>query len=626
MPLPAVKLAYLFSRYPVPSQTFCDTEMRAMEVLPGWEVEVFSCSPPPTSFQHGPEDRPHAPVFYAPPPRALAAWEARAKHDGTWPAALVAEHEVRFGTAYQPARRAAHAVYFADLVRRRGVQHVHVHFTGHAAHTALFLHALTGVPFSITAHAQDFLVDLGSDELLQEMCSRAAFVVTVSDWSRRALLEKVPTAAATVYRVHNGLPPERWPVQQGQSPPGEGRPFQIFSVGRLIDFKGFDNLIASCALLRDRGVNFRCEIAGDGPNAGALARQVADLGLQGRVVLIGLLPQVTIRKRMYGCDVFALACRVDAQGACDVLPTVILEGMMAGRPVVSTRLAAVPEQVEDGVTGLLVPPDDPAAFADALARLADDPGAAASLGQAGRARAEAMFSAESSARQLAVLFEELRPGPALALPAPSPGTPAQPCCLFERWPPPSDTLPALTGCVAGLRLVAICADDPATLLASPDLAAMLSRVEWLPDAMVIEAAWREATTLAHRLEAWRKEAGGGWETDDFLRAARRAAYLSQSWSSSTLLPPPRLLAVGADAILCAWLLRRLDVVAEVWLLLPTAAAGVGEFPGSTLRRLAPKFAGGWVPGRRKLAESLGPGFRSTPPDAAAWDRFTGGVL
>ena len=147
----------------------------------GWNLEIQVVSPPLTSFRHGRESRPTAavPVFYAPHGRVLDRLEARARREGRWPAALVAEHEQRFGTAHSPARRARHALWFADLCRRRGIGHVHVHFASDAVHTALFLASFGGPPFSFTAHGQDFMLDLGNDDLLREMAARARFVVAV---------------------------------------------------------------------------------------------------------------------------------------------------------------------------------------------------------------------------------------------------------------------------------------------------------------------------------------------------------------------------------------------------------------------------------------------------------------
>ena len=266
-----MKIGYLFSRYPVPSQTFCDTEMRALEAA-GYEVEIFSCSPPTSSFRHGADDRPRSPVFYAPTGAALEWVEMAARHAGRLPGAMVADHAARFGERYEPTRRARHAVYFADLLQRRGVEHLHVHFANRATHAALFIHALTGLPFSFTAHAQDFLVDLGNDDLLREMCARASFVVAVSDWSRRALIERCPDAAAKIHRVYNGLPLDRWP-RPDPSRPAFG-PLRIFSVGRLVEFKGFTDLIAACARLQENGIDFQCEIAGEGPLRDVLTNQI----------------------------------------------------------------------------------------------------------------------------------------------------------------------------------------------------------------------------------------------------------------------------------------------------------------------------------------------------------------
>ena len=199
-----MKLAYLFSRYPVPSQTFCDTEMRALEER-GFEIEIYSCSPPTTSFRHEAGGRPGGPVFYAPSQRGLKLVHLAALETGKLPAAQIAYHDARFGARYEPARRALHALAFAERFQERGIDHIHVHFANRATHAALYIQTLTGIPFSFTAHAQDFLVDLGSDALLQEMCARAAFVVTVSDYSRQALVDKCPAAAGKIHRIYNGL-------------------------------------------------------------------------------------------------------------------------------------------------------------------------------------------------------------------------------------------------------------------------------------------------------------------------------------------------------------------------------------------------------------------------------------
>src|SRR5581483_10677278 len=147
---------------------------------------------------------------------------------------------------------------------------------------------------------------------------------------------------------------------------------RILSVGRLVAFKGFDCLIDACAELARHGLDFTCEIIGDGPLRGQLQSRIEKKNLSGRVQLLGALSQAAVLEMVAAADIFALASVIDAQGASDVFPTVIIEAMAAGRPVVSTRLAGIPEAVVDGETGLLVPPGDPAALATALERLIRD--------------------------------------------------------------------------------------------------------------------------------------------------------------------------------------------------------------------------------------------------------------
>ena len=611
----------------MPSQTFCDTEMRALEAA-GVEIEIYSCSPPTTSFRHGADERPRGPVFYAPPGKALEWGEAAARHGGRWPAEMVADHAARYGDRYDPMRRARHAVYFADLFRQRGIQHFHVHFANRATHAALFIHALTGLPFSFTAHAQDFLVDLNNDELLGEMCEKAAFVVAVSEWSRGELIRRCPQAEGKIHRVYNGLPLDRWPEPaDGET---DSNPLQILSVGRLVEFKGFGDLIDACAGLKQRGVTFRCEIVGDGPLRGTLARQIEELGLNESVTLAGLLPQGEIRARLAACDVFALACRVDEKGACDVLPTVILEAMAAARPVVSTRLAGVPEIVADGQTGLLTEPGDVPALAAALHTLSRDPGLRRGFGLAGRRKLEANFASADTTRQIAALFtgSAVKLAPRPVFPPTGLGT----VCLVDRWP--------ISGCEGadaallawrehspGSRLVALTAtgSPPAGKIPADQTIALLSAFEFLPDAMVLEGEWRERSADAHRLEMWRDVHGGGSEeTESFLQASRQALYLHHHWLSRGDPPVKHLYAVGPLALRCAWALRTLDARRTAsFYVAPGDVGKSGSLPGATLRRLAKGFTGGWVAGERKLATELGPGFRGddAPATALEWRQW-----
>src|SRR3954469_20065080 len=356
-----MKLAYLYSRYPVLSQTFCDMEMLELERR-GYNLLIGSVHPPLTSLRHEHLSRFRSPVYYAPPTSILSQWEEKAKKMERWPKALIERHEKEYGADFKPALRARNASYFADLFSQHGITHFHVHFANRAAHTALFLKEISGIPFSITAHGQDFMKDLGSDDLLREMCAAAEFVAAETDYSRDLLRQRCPDSATKIHRAYNGLDLERFPAPCDEATrPRHGEqavvaPYnlpRILSVGRLVAFKGFDDLIDACAELARREINFICDIIGDGPLRETLEAKIEQLGLASRVNLLGSLSQDAVLQKLQAADIFALASTTDAQGATDVFPTVILEAMASARPVVSTRLAGIPELVVDGETGLL---------------------------------------------------------------------------------------------------------------------------------------------------------------------------------------------------------------------------------------------------------------------------------
>src|SRR5258707_1798513 len=397
-----MRLGYLYSRYPVISQTFCDAEMLELEQR-GIELVIGSICPPHTSLRHEYIARLVAPIHYAPPQEILRILERNAKTTRKWPRALVEQHEGRYGPMAKAEQRARNALYFAGFFARSGVDHVHVHFANRAAHTAVFLKEISGIPFSVTAHGQDFMKDLGSDDLLREICAAAEFVAAETDYSRDLLRQRCPDSAANIHSVYHGIDLERFPVPR--SCDGNRIP-RIVSVGRLVAFKGFDDLIDACAELARRRIDFVCDIIGDGPLRETLQAKIEQLDLSSRVNLLGSLSQDTVLAKLQAAYIFALASTTDTQGATDVFPTVILEAMASARPVVSTRMAGIPELVVDGQTGMLVPPGDSTALAHALEQLLRDPELRLRFGDAGRARIEQHFRIEQTVAPLINLFQK----------------------------------------------------------------------------------------------------------------------------------------------------------------------------------------------------------------------------
>src|SRR2546429_2229138 len=397
-----MRLGYLYSRYPVISQTFCDAEMLALERR-GIELVIGSVYPPLTSLRHEYIAKLRAPIHYAPPQEILKILERNAKTTSKWPRDLVERHDAKYGPVAKAEQRARNALYFAEFFARSGVDHVHVHFANRAAHTAVFLKEISGIPFSVTAHGQDFMKDLGSEDLLREICAAAEFVAAETDYSRELLCQRCPDSASKIHRVYNGIDLERFPAPALATMNHVPR---IISVGRLVEFKGFEHLIDACAELARRGFDFNCDISGDGAVRDVLRMKLNSLNLSSRINLLGSLSQGAVLEKLHTADIFALASVTDSEGASDVFPTVIVEAMASARPVVSTRLAGIPELMIDGETGLLVSPADTTALTEALQKLLCDRELRLRNGWLGMSRIDRHFRIGHTVAPLLKLFEQ----------------------------------------------------------------------------------------------------------------------------------------------------------------------------------------------------------------------------
>jgi len=262
-----------------------------------------------------------------------------------------------------------------------------------AARTAYWIKKFFGIGYSFTGHANDIFCETDFPVSLDELVKEARLVVTETDHSRDWLRRRFPAWAGKIERVYNGIHPGEFARADFSTEPPE-----ILSVGRLISKKGFGDLIEACAALRE--IDYRCRIVGAGPLEEGLRAQIEQAGLGSRVTLEGALPEAEVMGYLKKARLFALACTRDADGGSDNLPTVIMEAMAAGLPVVSTRVAGIPEMVEDGVTGRLVAEQDVAGLAAALEGLLKDAAMARRWGGAGRERVERKFATGETTRAL----------------------------------------------------------------------------------------------------------------------------------------------------------------------------------------------------------------------------------
>jgi glycosyltransferase involved in cell wall biosynthesis len=303
------------------------------------------------------------------------------------------------------ARLLVDAIGVTQLVLATGIDHLHAHFLTVAAQTAHIVHLLTGVPYTVTAHAKDIYRSTVDWDLAARIASHAVALVTVCDANVRFLAARLPTtttttttttaATARVVRIYNGLGPQQPATSWQQRTPG-----LILGIGRLVEKKGFDRLLDAFALLAPRRPELRCVLIGDGEQRTRLEDQIRRLDIADRVEVMGAQPQQVVADWLRRAHVLVAPCQVGTDGNQDALPTVLLEALAAGLPTVATRVAGIPEIIEHGRQGLLVDGDDPATIASAVATILDDRCRWESMSTAGPQKLASRFDRETSIAQL----------------------------------------------------------------------------------------------------------------------------------------------------------------------------------------------------------------------------------
>lgn len=394
------RTAYLVKRYPRFSETFIVNEVLAHEEA-GATLDIFALNHSTDTHFQDSIARVRAPVQVLP--------HKGLKVESFW-------QELSTASKKLPGIRAAMTdalsedvvmVHQASVLARalveRGIEHLHAHFGSSPATVARLAARFAGISYSFTAHAKDLYHEDVDRAALLARHGEGATIVTVSDFNRRFLVEECGFDPRRVVRIYNGLELDRFPHQLPVD-----RPRRIVAVGRLVEKKGFDDLIEACGVLEERGRDFECLIVGQGPLGDALARRVAALGLGDRVRLLGARPQEETRRILATAAVFAAPCRIAEDGDRDGVPTTLLEALALGVPSISTDVTGIPEVIVDGETGMIVPERDPKALAAMIDRVFDTPSLGRDLSRRGRALVEERFDARKNTALLRQVFARAR--------------------------------------------------------------------------------------------------------------------------------------------------------------------------------------------------------------------------
>ena len=379
------RVAFVLKGYPRLSETFIAQEIRALERR-GLDIEIISLRWPTDSHVHAIHQEIAAPVRYLPeylhhePLRVARAWRALRGSAGYRAARAAWLRDLARDLTPNRVRRFGQALVLAHELDGR-VERLHAHFLHTPASVTRYAGLITGLPWTCSAHAKDIWT-IPVWEKAEKLAS-CQWLVTCTAIGQDHLAGLAP--GQHVELVYHGIDKTRFPLNPAARSRRNGRdgePVVIVSVGRRVEKKGYAVLLDALARL-PRELDWRLVHIGGGPLGDRLKRRAAHLGLADRIAWRGALPHDQVLAQYREADLFALASRIAAGGDRDGLPNVLLEAQSQGIACVATNVAAIPELIDDGANGLLVPPDDAEALAQALNRLITEPDLRERLGAAG---------------------------------------------------------------------------------------------------------------------------------------------------------------------------------------------------------------------------------------------------
>ncbi len=389
-------VGYVVKAFPLPSETFVTDEAASLEQT-GADAVILHLQPGDDAVVH---DSARALIAR----KATRLIDNRSRHEvmssllqllrrRPLQTALLLMSVARSAERWRHARAIPHALWCLE----RGVTYLHAHFADVNLEYAAIISRWSGIPYGLTTHRYDLFENPLEVETASLLMRKATLHVTISQFNRGVLEERFGIPRDKVHVVHCGIDLARFSFVPRPKFSGE-RPFRVLNVGRLVPVKGHEILIRALAMLQAEGRNINTQIVGSGPERGRIEALIAEAGLNDRVSLVGAQPHDEVARMLAEADAFVMSSHVEG------IPVACMETMARGTPTIATRTNGVPELIDHEVSGLLVPPNEPAAIAQAIARLMDHPTEAQSMAQEARRKIEREFNRSGCTEQLVSLF------------------------------------------------------------------------------------------------------------------------------------------------------------------------------------------------------------------------------
>jgi glycosyltransferase involved in cell wall biosynthesis len=404
-------LVVLVRHFPKLSETFIAQEIRLLEER-GLHIDVVAMTAEPDEPVQPVVRALRAPIHRIPgrnagalallPANLRALVRQPIRYARTW---LRAMRENRRRKGRRRLRRFYEAGWVVGGAPGQSLGHVHSHFLYEPSEVGRFAAAIAGVGHTIEAHAKD--IYLAKPGLVAELANDADALLTCTRFGAAYIRDLPGVDPAKVHVVYHGVDTEVFVPRSGPREPG---PVRFVSVGRLVAKKGYDDILEALAQVRKRGLDFEYDILGEGRLRGDLEARIAGLGLEDVVHLRGSVTHDVVRAALQASDVFVCGSRPTEDGDRDGIPNSLAEAMSCGLPAVATAVSGIPELVEDGKSGRVVPPGEPEALAAALESMARDPEDASALGRRARERVLSVFDCRRCIDDGIAVLAKVSPG------------------------------------------------------------------------------------------------------------------------------------------------------------------------------------------------------------------------
>jgi glycosyltransferase involved in cell wall biosynthesis len=285
------------------------------------------------------------------------------------------------------------------IIRKEKIKHIHNHFAGPNVDYAYVLNKVIGIPYTFTTHAYDIFSEVQKD--MKKWANNAKKVIAVSKFNKKYMNKKlgIPLNKIQIITYSKYLDKLK-PLKKHRR-----SPFKIISISRLAEKKGYPYLIEACKILKDKKIEFSCEIQGEGPERKKLEMLIKKYRLKNKVKLGEALTHEEVIEFMKTGSVFVLPCIRAKNGDMDGIPNVLMESMALEIPTISTDVTGIPELIDNNINGIIVPQNNAESLAQAIIKIKNNPDFADKIRKKGRKKVMEKFNVEKNVRKLVRVFE-----------------------------------------------------------------------------------------------------------------------------------------------------------------------------------------------------------------------------